>query len=121
MSSALLRFWRVAGSVALIAVGLSAAFYGPKGATGMLMGMAGSFINLWAFWMIIKLASNMFASEQRATLGASFIVFAFFAKLPIFFALWLLSRRVGDPAPSCFLIGLGLVYCGAVGWSLASR
>lgn len=94
---------------------------GSRGFVGMSLGIIGASTNLWALWAVIGLASSRFVTGNQSGQGAAFIVLAFFFKLPFFIALGLLSYHLGPPTLTCFLWGVALVYCGVVGWSVASR
>jgi hypothetical protein len=114
-------FWKIAAGAAALALITAYAIGGLRAASGLSLGISGSLINLVAWWAVIGFATRTFATEKRAGLGGWFIALALFLKLPVFVAFWLLARKFGDPAPTWFMIGLGLVYSGAVGWSLAKR
>lgn len=114
------RFWPIAGLV-LIAAPIAALMVGGTTAfLGMLMGIAGTGFSVLALWWVIRLAGSAAPASKRASVGTMLIVLAFFVKLPIFIALANLSHRIGGSAPTCFLLGLALVYCTLVGWALAN-
>lgn len=115
------RFWQIAICAGVAALMASFAFAGTQGLEGMALGISGATFNLWALRAIIGLATANATSELGRRKGTLYIVLAFFIKLPLFIALGVTANRVGGPAPSCFLLGLGLVYFGLVGWSLARR
>lgn len=87
----------------------------------MACGIVGSSFNLGALWWIIGLGSKAVGTSKGERMGAAAIVIAFFAKLPVFIGLGILCQRVGQPALSCFLIAIGLVYSTVIGLALASR
>jgi hypothetical protein len=107
----------------LIAVTLVLAFVikGTYGLVGMAAGLIAAAFNLWALAGILKLGSEAaVAGPKGPKVATAFIVFAFFCKLPVFILLGLFTKRLGDPAPGCFLVGVGLVYSAVVGSALAS-
>ena len=116
--SMLARCFIAAGAVAIVVALITA---GLKGALGLSAGIVGALVNLYGWWRIIGLTSSAIETRRGRSLGASFIVLLFFAKLPIFIALAFAISKLGRAPLGCFLIGVGLVYCALVGWSFVPR
>lgn len=112
-------FWIGVGSTGAIAVIVSASLGGVRGFEGISLGLAGSAFNLWALWAIIGLCGRMAGSPRSTRRGTIAILIAFFIKLPVFIALGILAHAIGGIAPTCFLVGIALVYSALVGWVLA--
>jgi hypothetical protein len=107
----------VAASVAVSALILSYAIGGPKALAGMSMGLFGTLFNLLALWWVISWSSRSEGVPKPST-GATLIVLAFFVKLPVLVALGLYAQKLGDAAPTSFLLGLGLVYAGLIWFAI---
>jgi hypothetical protein len=84
----------------------------------MALGLAGVSFNNWALWRIIGLIGGK-AESKRPRWGAWMTVLAFFVKLPIVIAAGFLALSLGSASMTCFLVGLGLVYCALLGWAIA--
>ena len=64
--------------------------------------------------VIVQLASGG-ATSKKPTLGQTVVIaLALLLKLPLIYAGWVLSQRLGPFAPAWFLAGLALVYCALV-------
>jgi len=83
--------------------------------------MGASALNLFIWWKAIGLMGSAAEAGGKPTLGAIFTVLALLIKLPLYVACWMLAKRLGAPAPTCFLWGIGLVYLALFGWVLAKR
>ena len=107
--------------IALVAVGVANVALGWQGAAGMAIGIAGSYLNLYGWWRILKLMGDEQARLGRppTPIANAVGIIAFFLKLPILIGLWFGAKLIGGMATSCFLVGLGLVYLGLIGWVLA--
>lgn len=86
---------------------------------GMALGLAGTAFCVIALWGMIKMLGRTYEDVKQARFATGLLVLAFFAKLPVYMALGMLAQRLGGPAPTCFLLGLALVYCALVGWGLS--
>ncbi len=101
--------------------------FGRPSGIGISLGILAASFNLWAMWLMIGAFGRMMNEKmeddsveaKRARIASALIVLAFFSKLPIFLALSMLTRHLGDGALTCFLVGIGLVYSALVGWALA--
>ncbi|MBX7131274.1 MAG: hypothetical protein K1X67_01215 [Fimbriimonadaceae bacterium] len=115
------------GVVALIFVGAVVAAYGlagEPGLIGMVCGLVATTFNLWALWLMIRLAGKFVKpdpgdepSPARINRGAIIVVTAFFIKLPVFAAFAWVAQRAGEAALTAFAIGILLVYSAMVGWA----
>jgi len=110
------KFLLWSGAVALSAC-IGAFLYSPSAGTGMVLGVLGTSFSLVVLWLSIGLAGRMASTEQTPRAGTFLLLLAFFVKLPLFGGLILLSQRIGGDAPTCFLLGLALVYSAMVGWA----
>ncbi len=116
----------LAAASGLAAIGIAFAT-SQKAGIGMALGIGGATFNLWAIWLmtgalgrLMKDPSEDFKIEtKKAKIASVLIVLAFFSKLPIFLSFAIITRRVGPPALTCFLVGVGLVYFALIGWTLA--
>jgi hypothetical protein len=93
--------------------------YGESGLKGVVLGLFATGFNILALAGVVWLLGKAHKSGQPPRLGASFAVLAFLIKLPLFVAFGVLANRMGGAAPTCFLLGLGMVYCALIGWALA--
>ncbi len=98
---------------------LSFVFAGSTGLIGMAVGLAGTTFNTWALWGAIRLLGKAHGRKDPGRFGAFFIVLAFLVKLPVIVLLGMMMQRLGGAAPSCFLVGLLLVYSALIGWAMA--
>lgn len=105
----------IAATVAAFALG------GWQGGVGMAVGIVGTSFNLWALWRVCALLGAVAEDQPQPKFGSVVTVFVFLLKLPVLIGLGLAMQRVGGPAMTCFLIGLGMVYFALVGWALARR
>ena len=111
--------WQIAGSLIAIGLGISGIGFGWKGLVGMSIGIAATWLNFWVLWKTCGLLGQYAKGAESPKGGANFVITAFLLKLPIFIALGLLTRLMGGAALPCFLAGLGMVYCGLIGWACA--
>lgn len=95
--------------------------YGETGLRGVLLGLFATAFNTIALAGVVWLLGLAYQSGQPPRFGASFAVIAFLVKLPLFIGFGILANRIGGAAPTCFLFGLAMVYCGLIGWALANR
>lgn len=114
-------FWRDprpyvgTGLMAVVAAGLVS---GPTGALGMALGLVGMSFGILSWWWVIRLVGRS-AESSAPKLGSILVVFGFLVHLPLIVAFWIAARAIGDDALGAFLIGIGLVYCGLIGWFVA--
>lgn len=85
----------------------------------MLLGLFGTSFNFLATWLVLGLAAQSVKHEDQAPWATAFTVCAFILKWPLILGCMHVSKTLGGCAPDCFLYGLGLVYCAAIGWALA--
>jgi hypothetical protein len=111
------------GAILVAAVALAASFFwgGPTAAAGMALGLSGAGIGILGWWVVIRMMGRNVPTEESVKPwdGTNWVVLAFLFKLPIFFVLAFIARRVGGAAVPGFLWGLGLVYLALVGWALS--
>ena len=87
---------------------------GPKAMAATALGVVGTVGFLYGTWVIVQLASGG-ATSKKPTLGQTVVIaLALLLKLPLIYAGWVLSQRLGPFAPAWFLAGLALVYCALV-------
>jgi len=91
---------------------------GQKAAAGMALGLFSVSLNIVVLAKIVShLAST--GQSERPIGKTAFLVGALFVKLPLFVFFVFLVYKMGGNALSGFALGILLVYCGLVGWSLA--
>lgn len=100
-------------ALALSAIG------GSNAVAGMALGLFGAAFNVIALWFLISLLGKASEKADTGKSGTTLILIAFFLKVPVYIAMGSLANRIGNPAPACFLGGIGLVYSCLVGWALA--
>lgn len=110
---------RVYLGVALVAILGAFLARGGQGAAGMALGLTGTGFSVTALWLLIKQLGKVPADSRRSKTTSILIVIAFFAKLPLYMVVGILAYRIGGGAPTCFLLGIALVYFALVGWALA--
>lgn len=120
MVARLAKDWRLHIGVALLALVLSYSIGGPLALAGMALGLFATGFSVIALWMVVRMIGRAAPEGAAPRLGAMATVLAFLVKLPLFIVLGMLTQRIGGPAAPCFLMGLGLVYLGLIGWALAS-
>jgi hypothetical protein len=99
-------------AAALLAASLVVSGQGALAATAL--GLVGTTAFLYGTWVVVQLASAG-AVARKPTVGQALIVaLALLLKIPLIYAGWLLSQRLGPFAPAWFLGGLALVYCALV-------
>jgi len=115
--------WRIGLTVGLIATLICYFVAGPKGATGMALGIFGTSFSMLALLGIIRLAEKVAAhpgADVQPSFGSSLAVLAFLVKLPVVVGLGMYAQSLGTVPMNCFLWGLGLVYFAMVGWAQAT-
>ncbi len=108
-------------AICILAVVVAAIVGGQKGAIGMSLGIVGTSFHLWALWRLCVLSGAVAPAGPKAQLGAILSILAFFMKIPVLMVISNAMQKLGGQAHSCFLSGLGVVYCLMIGWALARR
>ena len=111
--------WQIAVAAIAVALVISGLRFGWQGLTGMTLGIAATWLNLWVLSRVTWLLGAYVRGSQSPKGGANFIITAFLLKLPVFIALGLFARMIGGYCLPCFLTGLGMVYFGLIGWACA--
>jgi hypothetical protein len=89
-----------------------------RGGAGFALGVSASAINLGGLWAAIRAFCNpapLAAGQNQFNIQALLVVLACFVKMPIFIGAGYLAWRTGQPAPVCFIAGVGLVYSLVIG------
>lgn len=116
------------------------AYGGGRGAAGMLLGLGGTSFSLGAGWLAIRMAGGVVTSEpmvvdrvtedgeeilkvaaEKAKLANILMGLVVLLKLPVVVGAGMFAWRIGGPASTTFLTGLGLVYSSLFGWALLQR
>ena len=97
----------------------SLVFRGPSGAAGMALGVTGAGFSVSVLWLAIKQIGQVGAEGPKASFRSCLLVLVFFAKLPLYMILGMVAHAIGGGAPTCFLLGVALVYFCLIGWALA--
>ena len=103
-------FLRVAPLLSLGVLGSCTAFGGWLGLASSLVGIAGTAVFLWGTWTIVRLVGAAAGGGKPTPLQVTMTVVALLMKLPLIYVGWLVAKRLGPFGPTCFLLGLGLVY-----------
>lgn len=82
-----------------------------------LIGLIGTLINTFGLYGIIHLLGASFKDQAQPKGAAVFLVLLFFIKLPVMIGLMMYARTFGEVPANHFFVGLGVVYCWAIGWS----
>jgi hypothetical protein len=85
----------------------------------LMLGIIATAFSIAVIWGLILISTGSPPTTAGARATTVVIVIAFLLKAPILISFWGLASAAGESARSCFLIGLGLVYCALVGWALA--
>ena len=115
--------WKSSLICSILATAITYGFAGPNGAIGMALGILGTAGNMAAiYWMggLIGLAASDSGEEEKPSLGSTLTVIAFLAKLPILVFMGMYVQKLSPVAHTCFLLGLGLVYCAMIWWAVAT-
>ncbi len=111
--------WRTWVASAVSACVASGWVSGERGAYGMALGLFGATFSILALWGVVRLLGD-WCRDRPPSPGMQLVLFvAFLLKIPLLWVAWLVAGRIGGMAPSCFLMGLALVYSALVGWVLA--
>lgn len=78
------------------------------------LGLGGTAAFLYGTWIVVQLASAGADHGKPTSAQAAIAAIALLFKLPLIYAGWVLSQRLGPFAPGWFLGGLALVYCALV-------
>lgn len=84
---------------------------------GLGLALLGSALNLGAWWAIARLMGSAARAGARPRFGTVLVVLTFLVKLPAFYGLFILARRLGGGAVECFIFGTVLVYFSATTWA----
>ena len=85
-----------------------------QGPVAALVGVVGTVVFLWGTWVVVQFTTAG-ASDEKPRLAKTVVMsLALLLKLPLIYAGWLLSHRLGPFGPTWFLGGLGLVYSALV-------
>lgn len=98
---------------------ISYGYGGESGLIGMALGLAGAAVGVAGLILVTRLAGVAASAGAKPSLGVLLTAIVFFAKIPLFFALWTLAQSLGGSAPGCFLAGILLVYSGLVAWAVS--
>lgn len=106
---------------AIVCVGAVVAWSvgGAEAALGWALGLAATASSLIGNWLITRLCGNLARQGARPASGSFMTVLGLLLKLPLYGLLGLWVVTLGTSGLVFFLIGLGLVYLGLVGWALA--
>jgi len=85
----------------------------------MALGLFATTFSILALWGVVRLLGDWCRDRPPSTAMQFVLIGAFLFKIPLLWVAWLVAGRIGGMAPSCFLMGLGLVYSALVGWVLA--
>ena len=109
------------GILAVLSLVFSYAFYGRHGLLGMSLGLGSTGFNFLAYRLAMYVVGKTIKDSGQTAGAAIFGVLALFVKLPIWVLCTVIAQRMGGSVLNCFLVGLGLVYCAAIGWALAKN
>ena len=113
------RVW-IGAALGSVLGALGCAAYGSlAGQAGYALGLLGTGFSVAALWGVVKLVGRSATPDAPPSRGTAVVVLAFLVKLPLFVGAGVLAHRLGGRAPTCFLVGLGLVYFALVAWALA--
>ena len=108
-------------AIVIAVVGLASALLiaGSSGLIGMSLGLFGAAVGVAGLILATRLAGGVATAGAKPGLGVLLTLIVFAAKVPLYFALWTLSRSLGEGAPGCFLAGVVLVYFCLVAWAVS--
>ncbi len=115
----MLRDPRMYITVAAVALIVALIVGRANGLAGMAIGLICATFGAVALWMLIIAIGSAVSKGGSAGRGTIFIVIVVFLKLPLLVAGNMLSKRIGEAAPGCFLAGVVLVYSALVVWAVA--
>lgn len=109
--------------IAAVIVGLGAgvgwAVAGPEAALGWTLGIVATSLSMVGNWLITRLCGNLARYRAAPSAGTFMPVLGLFLKFPLYLLLGLWVIGLGTGGMVSFLIALGLVYLGLIGWALA--
>lgn len=106
--------------VAALATVLAASLRGAPGAAGMALGTLSSAFGLLALWRVVRLLGDSCGDRKTPPKEALIAVAALLLKFPVLFGGFAMAKAIGAAAPTCFILGLGLVYSALIVWALAA-
>lgn len=86
----------------------------------MALGILAGTFSFWALWRIVLLLGTISEETASSRLGWVLPTLAMLMKVPVLVAGWTGANQAGGAAPTCFLLGIAMVYCALVGWAVAS-
>jgi hypothetical protein len=104
-----------------LALGLAYALGGLRGFYGMSLGLGSTAFNFIAFRFALWVVGKTVQETKSVDSAGIFGVMALFVKLPIWCVCAAIAQKAGGAVLNGFLIGLGLVYCAAIGWVIAKN
>ncbi|MDR3691243.1 MAG: hypothetical protein P4L46_17820 [Fimbriimonas sp.] len=105
--------------ILVFALAVSEIRFGWRGIIGMTVGVIASWLHLWLLWRVISVLGESSKSQSVVSQGTPIVLLCFVIQLPAFVLLGIEIPKLGEGALSCFVTGLGMVYCGAVAWGVA--
>lgn len=105
---------------AAVATVMAAGLRGPAGAAGVALGIVASAFGLFALWRVVRLLGDSCGDRKTPPTETLVAVSALLLKFPVLFGGFATARAMGEAAATCFIGGLGLVYCALIVWALAA-
>lgn len=84
---------------------------------GLALGLGATTFGIVLLWLAVKQTGRLAEQNAKPYRGGVVIGLGFLIKLPLFVGCGMLAQALGGPAPTWFLIGLGVVYSALVGWA----
>jgi hypothetical protein len=114
-------FYIGCGIAAVLVFVLAYVFGGQKGLFGMFLGLGSTAFNIVSFRFALWVVGRTVKETKKTDSASIFGVMALFVKLPVWCLCAMIAQKAGGVVLNCFLLGLGLVYCAAIGWALAKN
>lgn len=109
--------WRAGVAVAIFLLLFAYVLQGSLAVQGLGLGLGATTFGIVMLWLAVKQTGRLAEREAKPYRGGVVVGLGFLIKLPLFVGCGMLAQGLGGPAPTWFLIGLGVVYSALVGWA----
>lgn len=109
--------WRAGVALSIFIILFAFLVQGALAAQGLALGLGATTFGIVMLWLAVKQTGRLAEREAKPYRGGVVIGLGFIIKLPLFVGCGMVAQSLGGPAPTWFLVGLGVVYFALVGWA----
>ncbi|MFZ4508588.1 MAG: hypothetical protein ACOYON_12915 [Fimbriimonas sp.] len=117
MSLKFFASWKAALATSLVALLGGYLYAGATGLVGIALSLVGGAGYMIIGWFGVR-AFGESMKKDDSDLATTMATMSMLIKFPVLSACWWAALQLKHPGHSCFLVGLGLVYCWLSAWSI---